>query len=76
MLIITMSGVLLIAGGMTVSGVWAVARISGSVDRLGDKVDNLDQGVQGLSDSVNKLDGRLDDHSERIAALEGKGVCG
>lgn len=66
MLVLTLIGVVLVAAGMVAGGVWAVARISGALDSLTEKVGDL-------SASVKELDDKMDSHSERLAVLEGRG---
>ncbi len=65
MLVLTLMGVLLVAAGMVAGGVWAVARATTSLDSLADRVGDL-------SEAVKELDDKLDNHSQRIAVLEGR----
>lgn len=64
--------IIMTGGSMVAAGVWAVAKISGSVDRLSGKVDVLGTQVNMLSAAVTTLDDKLDAHGERITRLEAK----
>ena len=68
--VISLLALILTGGGMIVAGVWAVGRISGSVDKLTSQVNALGKQVDSLSDAVSTLDEKLDSHSERITKLE------
>ena len=65
-------GLLITVGGLLSAGVWAVAKVTGSVDRLSVKVDALGGQVDRLGNSVDQLDMKLDEHGERITRLEAK----
>jgi len=74
MLVIAILSLLLVGGGMISAGVWGVAKVSSSVDRLSVKVDSLGDRVDSLGHAVDRLDMKLDDHGQRIARLEERGA--
>lgn len=71
-MVIAIIGVLMVVGGMLSAGIWGVAKVTSSVDRLSVKVDALGSQVDRLGNSVDQLDMKLDEHGERITRLEAK----
>ncbi len=53
-------------------GVWIVARISGTTDKLGASIDYLGETVSGLKTWLEKVDDKHDDTVERLARVEEK----
>ncbi len=52
-MVIAIVGVLMTVGGMLSAGIWGVAKVTSSVDRLSVKVDALGSQVDRLGNSVD-----------------------
>ncbi len=64
------AGFVLEAGAIVVAVVWFVSKMQGQAKVLDQTVRNLATSVRDLSSAVNRLDDKLDSHSERLARLE------
>ena len=64
-------GMMITLISITAAAVWVVAQIKGESQAFRAELKSLSGEVKRLSASVDNLDAKLDEHSDRIARLEG-----